>query len=201
MAAHPVCIEHARDSYVGHPLCPCGGRAGYVATLWPRAQKEIGRYDADLWVEYDERTYLLCADCSIRTNCQEVVPWQDSRPGPEQGGMLDTLLRRVRFLENMGYGTSAAFHVMSSSIEGGFLRGPAQWLNRHAEQLVPLASDYTGQDRRFVHEHLRANRPDEETLERMECLDRLIESWQTREPAEAEVEVVPMPLTLEAAAD
>ena len=26
MAAHPVCIEHARDSYVGHPLCPCGGR-------------------------------------------------------------------------------------------------------------------------------------------------------------------------------
>ena len=43
--------------------------------------------------------------------------------------------------------------------------------------------------------------PTRQTLERMEYLDRLIESWQTGEPAEAEVEVVPMPLTLEAAAD
>ena len=54
MVGHTVCIKHAEGSYVGHALCPCGDRAGYIATMGPDAARRARRYDPDLWVEYDD---------------------------------------------------------------------------------------------------------------------------------------------------
>ena len=200
MVGHTVCIKHAEGSYVGHALCPCGDRAGYIATMGPDAARRARRYDPDLWVEYDDGAYLLCGDCTISADCEVAGPWQDSRPGPEQGPMLATLLRRVRALEDMGYGTSAAFHIMSTTIEGGFLRKPIQWLNLHAEQLAPLAGDFSQEDLEFANHHLETHSPDESTLERLDFLDRAIEASMARRPEESgSAEVLAMPAILGAA--
>ena len=119
----PVCLDHAQDSHVGYALCPCGARAGYVARLGSQEARRVARFDPGLWVEYDEATYLVCAECAIASNSEFAAPHQDARPDPEQGAMLDTLLRCVRLLESMGYGTSVAFHILSTSVEGGTVAG------------------------------------------------------------------------------
>ena len=202
MVGQPACIKHAGGSYVGYALCPCGDRAGHVARLWPREAAKVSRLDPELWEEYDKRTYLMCADCSITANCEDVRPYQDSRPAPEHGKMLSALLRRVRCLETMGYGTSVAFHILSTTIEGGFLRKPASWLNLNAEQIVPLASGFTQEDMDFVLKHMESSYPDEATFERMEYLDRVIEMFQARDAEESRTaEVVPLVVEFEASAE
>ena len=198
----PVCLDHAQDSHVGYALCPCGARAGYVARLRPEEARRVARFDPELWVEYDEATYIVCAECAIASNSEFAAPHQDARPGPEQGEMLDTLLRRVRLMTSIGYGTSVAFHILETSIEGGFLRKAGQWLNLNAEDIVPLATEPTDRDLEFVREHIAANQPSEETFNRMEYLDRTIEFLRERRDQSATgAEVIEFPVDMAFAAD
>ena len=193
-----ACSRHSRNAYVGYPLCACGQRAGFQGVLSPKANRKISRFDARLWDEFRDRTYLLCSDCVLEVDAESVAPWLDGRIAPEQASMLDTLLRRVGLLMEAGIEAEESFDRLDSTTECGFLRHAIGSLVLDIEELAPLASDPTAADRVMAALLLADPQAPGHVLDDIEYMEA---ARQSLDYHRAPGDLLEFPVAMEAAAD